>query len=52
MYPSTITIKRPLENYQAVLTVEDVKENQKAPLTDDSFLLKGIPEGTKIQTLE
>ena len=52
MYPSTITIKRPLENYQAVLTVEDVKENQKAPLTDDSFLLKGIPEGTKIQTLK
>ena len=30
MYPSTITIKRPLEEYQIVLTVESVKENHAA----------------------
>jgi outer membrane lipoprotein-sorting protein len=48
-YPSTITIKRPLEEYQIVLTVEKVAQNQ--PLTDDQFQIK-IPEGTKIQNLE
>jgi hypothetical protein len=48
-YPSTITIKRPMEQYQVVLTVEKVTENM--PLTDDQFQIK-IPEGTKIQTLE
>jgi outer membrane lipoprotein-sorting protein len=48
-YPSTITIKRPLEEYQLVLTVENVKENMT--LTDDQFQIN-IPEGTKIQSLE
>lgn len=48
-YPATITIKRPLEEYQLVLTVESVKENMK--LSDDQFQIK-IPEGTKIQNLE
>jgi outer membrane lipoprotein-sorting protein len=48
-YPSTITIKRPLEEYQLVLTVESVKENM--PLTDDQFQIK-IPEGTPTQHLE
>ena len=48
-YPSTITIKRPLEEYQIVLTVENVKENMT--LTDDQFQIK-IPEGTQIQNLE
>jgi hypothetical protein len=48
-YPSTITIKRPLEEYQLVLTVESVKENMT--LTDDQFQIK-IPEGTPIQNLE
>jgi outer membrane lipoprotein-sorting protein len=48
-YPATITIKRPLEEYQIVLTVEKVAQNQ--PLTDDQFQIK-IPEGTKIQNLE
>jgi outer membrane lipoprotein-sorting protein len=48
-YPSTITIKRPLEEYQLVLTVENVKQNMT--LTDDQFQIK-IPEGTKIQNLE
>jgi outer membrane lipoprotein-sorting protein len=48
-YPSTITIKRPLEEYQIVLTVEKVQENMT--LTDDQFQIK-IPEGTQIQRLE
>ena len=48
-YPSTIIIKRPLEEYQLVLTVESVKENM--PLTDDQFQIK-IPEGTPTQHLE
>lgn len=48
-YPSTVTIKRPLEEYQIVLTVEKVVENMT--LTDDQFQVK-IPEGTQIQILE
>jgi outer membrane lipoprotein-sorting protein len=49
MYPSTVTIRRPLEDYQAVLTVEKVAENM--PLTDDQFVVK-VPSGTHIQNLE
>lgn len=48
-YPSTVTIKRPLEEYQIVLTVEKVVENMT--LTDDQFTAK-VPEGTPIQQLE
>jgi hypothetical protein len=48
-YPSTVTIKRPMELYQVVLTVEKVTENM--PLSDDQFQIK-IPEGTKIQNLD
>ena len=48
-YPSTITIKRPLEEYQLVLTVESMQQNMT--LTDDQFQIK-IPEVTKIQNLE
>jgi outer membrane lipoprotein-sorting protein len=48
-YPSKITIKRPLEDYQVVLTVDKVVENMT--LTDDQFQIK-IPEGTQIQSLE
>ena len=48
-YPSTIVIKRPLEDYQLVLTVDSVQQNM--PLTDDQFQIK-IPEGTPIQHLE
>ena len=47
-YPSIVTIKRPMEQYQVVLTVEKVVENM--PLTDDQFQIK-IPEGTTIKTL-
>jgi outer membrane lipoprotein-sorting protein len=48
-YPSTIIIKRPLEEYQLVLTVESIKENMI--LTDDQFQIK-IPAGTPTQHLE
>lgn len=48
-YPSTVTIKRPMEQYQVVMTVEKVTENM--PLTDDQFQIK-IPEGTKIQNVD
>jgi outer membrane lipoprotein-sorting protein len=48
-YPSVIVIKRPMEDYQVVLTVEKVVQNMT--LTDDQFQVK-IPEGTTTQTLE
>jgi len=48
-YPSKIFIKRPLEEYQVIITVDNVKQNQT--LTDDQFQIK-IPEGTKIQQIE
>jgi outer membrane lipoprotein-sorting protein len=49
MYPSLVTIKRPMEDIQVILTVEDVKENQT--LDDSQFVLK-LPEDTQIQNLE
>ena len=48
-YPSMVTIKRPLEEYQIVLTVDKVTENME--LKDDQFQVK-LPEGTVIQRLE
>lgn len=48
-YPSTITIKRPLDQYQVVLSVDKVTENM--PLTDDQFQIR-LPEGTRIQSLK
>ena len=44
-YPSSVTIKRPLEETQIVLTVEDVHEN--LPIADDTFVLK-TPEGATV----
>jgi hypothetical protein len=49
LYPSSITIKRPQEGLQFVLTVEKEKENQALP--DDQFVVK-VPEGTETQKLE
>ena len=49
MYPGKITIKRPLENFQLVLIVEKVNQNQT--LSDDSFTVS-VPQGTQIQNLE
>ncbi len=48
-YPTTVVIKRPLEEYQIVLTVEKVVPNMK--LTDDQFQIK-LPEDTKIKHLQ
>lgn len=49
LFPSTVTIKRPLEGFQAVLTVQRVSEN--VDLKDDQFQLQ-IPEDTKVQHLQ
>jgi len=44
-YPSSVTIKRPLEEIQIVLSVEDVHEN--LPLANDQFVVQ-TPEGATI----
>jgi hypothetical protein len=49
MFPSKITIKRPLDGLQVVLTVEKVTENMT--LKDDQFQIN-IPQGTTIQDLK
>jgi hypothetical protein len=48
-YPSKITIKRPQEGIQLVLTVDEVQQN--VPVADGQFQVK-IPVGTKIQQLK
>jgi outer membrane lipoprotein-sorting protein len=48
-YPSRITIKRPLEDFQIVMTVDKVVEN--IPLHDDQFEIK-LPEGTQVKQLK
>ena len=48
-FPGTITIKRPLEEYQIAITVQKVNVN--LTLTDDQFEIK-IPEGTPVTKLE
>jgi outer membrane lipoprotein-sorting protein len=49
-YPSTITIKRPLDGLQLVLTIEKVTEN--LDLKNDSFQLPQIPPDTKLKRLQ
>ncbi|HWE84055.1 MAG TPA: hypothetical protein VG267_03875 [Terracidiphilus sp.] len=49
LFPSTVTIKRPLEGFQAVLTVQRVSEN--VDLKNDQFQLQ-IPEDTKVEHLQ
>ena len=48
-YPSTVTIKRPQEEIQIVLTVEDVHENLS--IADDTFTLP-VPQGAKVEHVE
>lgn len=48
-YPSLVTIKRPLEGAQIVLSVQKVTQN--IPLTDDQFQIK-LPADTKIHQLQ
>jgi hypothetical protein len=47
-FPGTITIKRPLEQYQILITFQKLLVNQ--PLNDEQFQLT-IPEGTPVQKL-
>jgi outer membrane lipoprotein-sorting protein len=47
-YPSKVTIKRPIDQIQIVLTIESVVENQKLP--PDEFAIK-IPPDTQVQQL-
>jgi len=49
VYPSTVTIRRPLEEYQLILDVDKVIENMA--LTDDQFQVH-MPKGTPIQILQ
>jgi outer membrane lipoprotein-sorting protein len=49
MFPGTITIKRPLEEYQIVITIQKLVTNLK--LTDDQFELK-TPSGATVQDLQ
>jgi hypothetical protein len=48
-YPSIITIKRPLEASQLILSVQTVNQNQT--LKDDQFQV-AIPPGTEIKNLD
>lgn len=48
-YPSTVTIRRPLENSQIVLTVEKVTNN--VPLPADQFVVS-VPPGTEVKNLQ
>jgi outer membrane lipoprotein-sorting protein len=48
-FPGMVTIKRPLEEYQIVMTIQKLILNQ--PLGDDQFELK-IPDGVQIQRLD
>lgn len=48
-YPGTITIKRPLEQYQILITFQKLRVNQ--PLNDEQFQLTGIPKGTPVEKM-
>ncbi len=48
-YPSTITLRRPQEEYQLLMTIERVMTN--TTLSDDQFQVK-IPNGSTIQILQ
>lgn len=48
-FPATVTIRRPLEEYQVVLTVEKVNENME--LKDDQFKIQ-VPADTQIKSLQ
>lgn len=49
LFPSTVTIKRPLEEFQIVLTVDRVTENSELP--DDQFQIQ-LPAETRIRNLQ
>jgi outer membrane lipoprotein-sorting protein len=49
LYPTIVTIKRPIEGKQVTLSVDKVTVNMS--LSDDQFTVK-VPDGTEVQTLE
>jgi outer membrane lipoprotein-sorting protein len=49
LFPATITIYRPLDEFHVTLTVEKLTVNQ--PLSDDQFQLQ-IPAGVQVQDLK
>lgn len=49
-YPSSVVIKRPLEEVQIVLSIDKVVENQALP--DDQFQINILPPSTQIQNLD
>ena len=49
LYPSSVTIKRPLENSQIVMLVEKVAEN--VPVPEDEFMV-AVPPETEIKNLD
>jgi hypothetical protein len=49
-YPSSITIMRPLDKVQIVLTIDSVKQN--APMTADQFEITNIPKGTPVKDMQ
>jgi hypothetical protein len=49
-YPSSITIKRPLDDVQIVLTIDKVVENES--LGPATFEIKNIPAGTPVKNLD
>jgi len=50
-FPGTVTLKRPLEEYQLVMTVDQVILNPSPGLTDEMFYVK-IPEGYTVQEMK
>ena len=48
-YPTKVTIKRPIDEIQIILTIENVTENMK--LKDDQFEIQ-LPPETQVQKLE
>ncbi len=50
-YPTKVTIKRPADEIQVVLTINSVVENINPPLKDDQFVIK-IPPDTQVQKLD
>lgn len=49
-FPGTITIKRPLEEYQIVITFEKLVTNPR--LNDDQFELNGVPGSVIVKQLQ
>jgi hypothetical protein len=49
-YPGTITLKRPQDEYQLVMTVQRINVNPA--LTDDQFQVEKIPDNFKKQELK